>query len=128
MSFSNKSGLAPEQLEQQLRTSLSSLNISKADLFYLHAPDHSTPIDATLDAVQKLQKEGLFQRWGLSNYSAWQVVDIVHKCRTRGMPPPAVYQGMYNAVTRGVEAELLPALRYCGIAFYAYNPLAGKRS
>lgn len=32
---------------------------------------------------------------------------------------------MYNAVTRGVEAELLPCLRHLGMSFYAYNPLAG---
>ena len=32
---------------------------------------------------------------------------------------------MYNAVTRDVERELLPALRRLGMRFYAYNPLAG---
>lgn len=34
-------------------------------------------------------------------------------------------QGMYNATTRQVETELLPCLRYYGMKFYAYNPLAG---
>lgn len=34
-------------------------------------------------------------------------------------------QGMYNATTRQVEAELFPCLRYYGLRFYAYNPLAG---
>ncbi|KAM9736894.1 aflatoxin B1 aldehyde reductase member 2-like isoform 1-T1 [Dama dama] len=34
-------------------------------------------------------------------------------------------QGMYNATTRQVEAELLPCLRRFGLRFYAYNPLAG---
>ena len=37
----------------------------------------------------------------------------------------SVYQGMYNAVTRQVEQELLPCLRQLGIKFYVYNPLAG---
>ncbi|CAN0133676.1 unnamed protein product [Ectocarpus sp. 8 AP-2014] len=32
---------------------------------------------------------------------------------------------MYNAVTREVERELLPALKKLGMRFYAYNPLAG---
>lgn len=36
-----------------------------------------------------------------------------------------VSQGMYNATTRQVETELLPCLRYFGMKFYAYNPLAG---
>lgn len=30
---------------------------------------------------------------------------------------------MYNAVTREVERELLPALKKFGMRFYAYNPL-----
>ena len=38
---------------------------------------------------------------------------------------PTVYQGMYNAVTRDVERELLPCLGDYGISFYVYNPLAG---
>jgi aflatoxin B1 aldehyde reductase len=38
---------------------------------------------------------------------------------------PTVYQGMYNAITRGVETELFPCLRKYKIRFYAYNPIAG---
>lgn len=38
---------------------------------------------------------------------------------------PFCLQGMYNATTRQVEAELLPCLRRFGLRFYAYNPLAG---
>ena len=34
-------------------------------------------------------------------------------------------QGVYNALHRSVEPELFTCLRKYGIAFYAYNPLAG---
>ena len=43
----------------------------------------------------------------------------------RGWVRPTVYQGMYNALTRDVEDELLPTLRRLRMSFYAYNPLAG---
>ncbi|KAG5176149.1 aldo-keto reductase family 7, member A2 [Tribonema minus] len=128
-------GLEPAQLKEQVRTSLKHLKLDKAQLLYLHAPDHVTPIRDTLSALHDLHKEGLFEQWGLSNYASWQVVDIYHLCKAMNMPPPSVYQarrkgnpalfGMYNAVTREVEKELLPALRHCGMQFYAYNPLAG---
>jgi aflatoxin B1 aldehyde reductase len=36
-----------------------------------------------------------------------------------------VYQGMYNAITRGIDPELLPCLKRYGIPFVAYNPIAG---
>lgn len=47
--------------------------------------------------------------------------------RANGWQTPVVYQGMYNAVTREVERELLPALKKLGMPFYAYNPLASTR-
>lgn len=34
-----------------------------------------------------------------------------------------MYQGMYNAITRDVERELLPVLKKLEIRFHAYNPL-----
>ena len=43
--------------------------------------------------------------------------------RANGWQTPSVYQGMYNAITRDVERELLPALKNLGMSFYAYNPL-----
>lgn len=54
---------------------------SSADLFYLHAPDHETSLEETLRAVHELKSEGLFREWGLSNYAAWQAVDIWHICK-----------------------------------------------
>eukprot|EP00903_Cladosiphon_okamuranus_P012448 g11659.t1 len=118
-------GLNAGSVKEQLRASLSSLRRESVELFYLHAPDHETPIEETLLAVHELKSEGLFREWGLSNYASWEVVDIWHMCKANGWQTPSVYQGMYNAVTREVERELLPALRRLGISFYAYNPLAG---
>jgi len=82
-------------------------------------------IEETLQAMDKLHKAGVFSEFGLSNYAAWEVVRIVGLCEAAGYVKPTVYQGMYNAFTRGVEAELLPAIRACGMRFYAYNITAG---
>ncbi|MCW8892998.1 MAG: aldo/keto reductase [Deltaproteobacteria bacterium] len=118
-------GLQPASVRLQLETSLQRLKTESVDLFYLHSPDLKTPIETTLETCQKLFSEGKFRALGLSNYAAWQVVDIWHICQRNGWVLPTVYQGMYNAITRDVETELFPALRAMGIKFYAYNPLAG---
>jgi len=118
-------GLTPESLGRQLETSLERLSSDALDLFYLHAPDLDTPIERTLESVAEHHAAGRFRRFGLSNYAAWQVAEIVGLCAANGWPRPEVYQGMYNALTRDVERELLPCLAHFGIAFYAYNPLAG---
>ena len=117
--------LRPEEVERQLTGSLERLRNDAVDLFYLHTPDNATPLERTLEACARLHAAGRFRRLGLSNYAAWQVADAHHLCRRHGWPLPEVYQGMYNAVTRDVEAELLPCLRHLGMSFYAYNPLAG---
>ena len=118
-------GLTPASVERQLATSLERLGTDALDLFYLHMPDLDTPIEDTLRAVAEQHAAGRFRRFGLSNYAAWQVAEIVGLCEANGWPRPVVYQGMYNALTRDVERELLPCLAHHGIAFYAYNPLAG---
>jgi aflatoxin B1 aldehyde reductase len=118
-------GLRAESVVQQCNKSLESLKTDSVELLYLHAPDHSTPIEDTLNGLSTLYAEGKFVQWGLSNYAAWQVVDIFHKAKDFNLPTPTTYQGMYNCLTRDVEKELIPALRSLGMRFYAYNPLAG---
>jgi aflatoxin B1 aldehyde reductase len=45
----------------QFETSLRNLKLEKVDLLYLHAPDAKTPIEVTLEAVQKLYEQGKFK-------------------------------------------------------------------
>mgnify|MGYP001558474516 FL=1 len=118
-------GLGPENIVKQVNTSLRRLKTDYIDLLYLHAPDPKTRIEVTLEACEKLSKDGKFRELGLSNYASWQVADIWHICKRNGWMIPSVYQGRYNAITRDVESELFPAVRNFGIRFYAYNPLAG---
>ena len=42
--------------------------------------------------------------------AAWQVSYIWAYMHSRGWVLPTVYQGMYNAITRDVERELLPGM------------------
>lgn len=118
-------GLGPENIVKQVNTSLHRLKTDYIDLLYLHAPDPKTSIEVTLEACERIFKEGKFRELGFSNYASWQVADIWHLCKRNGWVMPSVYQGRYNAVTRDVEGELFPAVRNFGVSFYAYNPLAG---
>ncbi|KAF9346381.1 Aflatoxin B1 aldehyde reductase member 2 [Mortierella sp. AD094] len=114
-----------ENLAAQLRQSLKALNTTKVDIFYLHAPEGVTPLEVTAKAVNDLYKEGLFERFGLSNFSSWQVTLIYEICKQNAYVLPTVYQGMYNPISRTVVPELLPCLKYFNISFYAYHPIAG---
>ena len=49
-------GLKYDRVLEQLNVSLKRLKRDSVDLFYLHAPDHNTPIEETLKAVNHLFK------------------------------------------------------------------------
>jgi len=117
--------LSKESVVEQCNTSLQKLGVDFVDLFYLHMPDIKTDIDDTLSGIDQLHKEGKIKEFGLSNYPAWAVVDIWHRCKNRGIVLPTVYQGMYNVITRNIEPEIVPVLRQFKMRFYVYNPLAG---
>ncbi|KAL4862255.1 hypothetical protein BDV12DRAFT_190527 [Aspergillus spectabilis] len=101
------------------------LRTEKIDMFYLHGPDRKTPFEDTLREVNKLHQEGYFTHFGVSNYMSWEVAQICEICRKNGWIMPSVYQGIYHAPQRSIEAELFPCLRKYGISLYAFQPLAG---
>ena len=114
-----------ETIMMEFTESLRRMKRDSVDLLYFHFPDGKTPIDEALETVAELHDQGKVKELGLSNYPAWQVVDIAYKCDRIGCPRPTVYQGMYNALCRNVEPELFPTIRSLGMRFYAFNPLAG---
>jgi len=115
----------PEALRATFKTSLEKLSLKKVRILYLHAPDRSVPFEETLAEMDKLHKEELYEVFGLSNFAAWEVAEIVTLCRVHNWIQPTVYQGMYNAITRDCEKELVPCLRKFGLRLVIYNPLAG---
>jgi aflatoxin B1 aldehyde reductase len=116
---------SPADLRKFLLESLAALKAKKVEMWYLHGPDRTIPYEDTLRAVNELHEEGLFDHFGISNYMSWEVAYINDLCIQNNWIRPSVYQGVYNAIHRSVEAELFPCLRHYGMGFFAFNPLAG---
>lgn len=110
-----------EKILESVEVSLSALKVSAVNIEYLHAPDRTVPFEETLKAVNQAYQDGKFKSFGLSNYTADEVEQIVQICQENGYCKPRVYQGQYNAVVRSGEKELFPVLRKHGIAFYAWR-------
>lgn len=104
--------------------SLKALNASQIDTWYLYAPDRNTPFEDTLREVNNLYKEGYFLRFGIGNFMSWEVAQICEICEKNGWIKPSVYQGLYNALHRAIEPELVPCLRHYGIVLEGVQPLA----
>jgi len=116
---------APAILRSNVKISVQTLGKNKIRVLYLHAPDRKVPFEETCRELNKLHEEGLFEIFGLSNFSCWEVAEIVQICKYNGWLQPKIYQAMYNALQRAIEPELVPCLRKFGIRLVVYNPLAG---
>lgn len=114
-----------ETLRAKTDASLARLGVAQVDILYIHAPDHTVKPAEYAHTFDELHKAGKFRRFGISNYSPKQVRELHAYAKEKGLVLPTVYQGNYNAVSRKIEADLLPLLRELGISFYAYSPIAG---
>lgn len=118
-------GLSRARIREAIDGSLSRLGTDWVDVYYLHVPDHDTPIDETLDAVADLLESKKILAWGVSNYAAWQVLEMIQKADARKMARPVIAQQLYNVLLRQLDVEYLPFARRYAVHTTVYNPLAG---
>lgn len=112
------------RINASITASLASLHPSKIHTIYAHAPDPSTPLTSPASAFHAAVTDGHATQWGISNYRLDQIQALLQICDEHNWIRPAVYQGQYNAVARGSEAELIPYLHSQNMAFYAFAPAA----
>jgi aryl-alcohol dehydrogenase (NADP+) len=106
--------------EQSLRR----LGTDYIDLYYLHRDDASTPLEETVRAIADLVRQGKIRYFGVSNFRAWRLAEVVRLCDQFGIDRPAASQPQYNAMNRQPEMEHLPACEFYGLGVVPYSPLA----
>ena len=121
----NQRGLSRGHILDAVDASLRRLQTDYIDLYQLHAPDPSTPLDEALRTLDDLVRSGKVRYIGCSNYPAWQVALAVGLSDRYGWERLDSHQPRYNILYREIEGELLPLCRDQGIGVIAYNPLAG---
>ena len=121
----NGAGLGRVNILRSLEESLKRLGTDYVDLYYLHFPDHATPAEELVETMTDLVRSGKVRYWGVSNFAAWELCELVCLAKAAGGVAPVVTQSVYNPLTRGIEDELLPLLRARKIGLTVFNPLAG---
>ncbi len=121
----DQSGLSRTAITNAVEASLKRLQTDYLDLYYLHLPDRATPIEESLEAMDRLVRAGKVRYPATSNYSGWQVCQMQWIAEKRGYKPAKVTQPIYNLLARGIEQEYVEMAREFGISMVVYNPLAG---
>jgi aryl-alcohol dehydrogenase-like predicted oxidoreductase len=106
-----------------VESSLRRLGTDRIDLYQMHAPDPVTPIEETLSVLDDLVREGKVRYIGHSNFAGWQIAEAEFTAAIAGTTAFVSAQDEYSPLARGVEAEVLPAVRAYGIGFLPYFPL-----
>jgi aryl-alcohol dehydrogenase-like predicted oxidoreductase len=104
--------------------SLKRLRTDWIDLYQIHFPDPSTPIEETLRALEELIRSGKVHYIGCSNFAGWQLVDAQWTAKHLGLHAFVSCQNEYSLLVRGVERELIPAMEKFGAGMLPYFPLA----
>lgn len=119
-----KGGGSRVNIEKAVEGSLRRLGTDWIDLYQLHKPDPSTPIEETLDALDDLVRAGKVRYVGCSNFSGEQLAEAARVSAGRRRAPFVTAQNEYNVLDRGIEADLLPVCRAQGVGILPYYPIA----
>lgn len=120
----NDRGLSAKHLFEQCHASLRRLKMDYVDLYMCHRYDESTPLEETVRALEDLARQGKILYWGVSEWTAAQMVRGNAVARELGARPIGVNQPRYNLLWRYPEKEVFPTTRAEGIGNVIFSPLA----
>jgi aryl-alcohol dehydrogenase-like predicted oxidoreductase len=110
----------------RLDASLTRLGVDHVDLWQLHVPDDTVPIEESLAALDYAVGSGKARYIGVSNFSGWRLGQAATWQRADPARAPIVSdQVRYSLLDRGIEREVVGAAAALGVGLLAYSPLGG---
>jgi aryl-alcohol dehydrogenase-like predicted oxidoreductase len=110
---------------QQCEASLGRLQTDWIDLYQIHRPINTIPIDETLRALDDLVRSGKVRYIGTSTFPAWQMLQSLWVSKELGLNRFVCEQPPYHLLDRRIEREVVPMAQTYGIGLIPWSPLAG---
>ena len=120
-----RSGLSRRWIMRACEDSMRRLQVDYIDLYQMHRPDSTTPIDETLAAFDDLVTSGKVRAIGTSTFNAAQLDEVHARAVALGVTRPTSEQPPYSILARGIENEVLPACRRHNLGVIVWSPLNG---
>jgi aryl-alcohol dehydrogenase-like predicted oxidoreductase len=117
-------GLSAAQIEKQLDRSLERLGVDAIDLYQCHRYDRETPLEETMEALDRAVKAGKVRAIGFSEWTGEQIDAAVAISAGSGLTPFSSSQPQYSMLWRKPEGKVFPACARHGIGNLAFSPLA----
>ena len=117
-------GLSAAQVDKQLHRSLERLGVDTIDLYQWHRYDQETPLEETLQALDRWVRAGKVRAIGFSEWTAEQIDAAAGICGAEELTPFTSSQPQYSMLWRKPEGEVFAACARYGIGNLAYSPLA----
>lgn len=121
----NQTSNSRRQIFEQVEASLRRLQTDYIDLYQIHRPEPTNPIDETLRALDDLVRSGKVRYIGSSTFAAWQLIESLWVSKELGLNRFVTEQPPYNLLDRRIERELIPAALTYGFGIIPWSPLAG---
>lgn len=110
--------LEPDRLRRSCENSLRALRTDYIDLYQVHWPSHTVPLEATYRTLEDLRQEGKIRWLGVSNFGVSYLDELLALGRVESNQVP------YSLVWRAVEFEIGPRCRRDQVGLLCYSPLA----
>ena len=110
-----QAGGSARWVAQAVEDSLRRLGTDYIDLYQMHTPDLSVPIEETLDALHRLVKEGKVREIGCSNFTGAQIDQAAAASKQSGISRFVSAQNHYSLLARTVERDVVPACARSGL-------------
>ena len=123
--FFNEGKLSKAAIEREIEGTLRRLNTDYLDLYYIHRFDYDTPIEETMEALDRLVKEGKVRALGASSMYGYQFHNMQICAEKNGLTAFSVMQNHYNLLYREDERDMIPVCEQYGVSLVPYSPLAG---
>ena len=120
----NEQGQSRKWIFQSVEASLKRLGTDYIDILYFHRALLDAPLEEAVRAIGDLIRQGKVRYFGVSNFRAWRIAEIVRLADQLGIDRPVASEPLYNMVDRTAEVEQLPVAGHYGIGVVPYSPLA----
>jgi len=121
----NDWGLSRRHILRQVEASLTRLGTDHLDMYLMHEPDPTTPLEETVRALDDLVHQGKTRYIGASNMPAWLMTKALWLADKHNLYRFEWVQNAYSLLERGDEREMLPLCADQQLGYTPFSPLAG---